>query len=120
MQFSEPLNIVFITSDQQRADCYGFAGRKVRTPHLDQMAREGTHFTSCITPNLVCQPSRASMLTGMLPLTHGVIDNGIDLPPEIGRRGFAGTLDRAGYDTAFIGKAHFSTANIFAPTGAGE
>ena len=120
MQSPKPLNIVFITSDQQRADCYGFAGRKVRTPHLDQMAKEGTHFTSCITPNLVCQPSRASMLTGMLPLTHGVIDNGIDLPLEIGQRGFAGTLARVGYETAFIGKAHFSTANTFAPTGAGE
>ncbi|MGY9059631.1 MAG: hypothetical protein ACKVHI_07605 [Candidatus Puniceispirillales bacterium] len=29
-------NIIFITSDQQRADCYGFAGRNIKTPHLDQ------------------------------------------------------------------------------------
>ena len=36
-------NILFITSDQQRADCYGFAGRKVRTPHLDALAEQGTH-----------------------------------------------------------------------------
>jgi len=117
---TKPLNIVFITSDQQRADCYGFAGRRVKTPHLDRMVKEGTHFTSCITPNLVCQPSRASMLTGMLPLTHGVIDNGIDLPTEVGQRGFAGALATAGYDTAFIGKAHFATANTFAPTGSAE
>jgi arylsulfatase A-like enzyme len=41
------VNILFITSDQQRADCYGFMGRKVKTPHLDMLAREGTHFTSC-------------------------------------------------------------------------
>lgn len=117
---ARPTNIIFITSDQQRADCYGFAGRRVKTPHLDRLAREGTHFTACITPNLVCQPSRASMLTGMLPLTHGVIDNGIDLPDEIGHRGFAGALDGAGYDTAFIGKAHFATANTFSPTGTPE
>lgn len=113
-------NIIFITSDQQRADCYGFAGRRVRTPHLDQLAREGTRFTACITPNLVCQPSRASMLTGMLPLTHGVIDNGIDLPAETGSRGFAGALSAAGYDTAFIGKAHFATANTFSAMGTAE
>jgi len=31
-------NILFITSDQQRADCYGFEGRRVKTPHLDDMA----------------------------------------------------------------------------------
>ena len=76
------MNIVFITSDQQRGDCYGFEGRKVKTPHLDAMARAGTRFSACITPNLVCQPSRASILTGLLPYTHGVSDNGIDLDPE--------------------------------------
>lgn len=113
-------NILFITSDQQRADCYGFAGRRVRTPHLDRLASQGTRFTSCITPNLVCQPSRASILTGFLPLSHGVIDNGIDLPEATGKAGFAGALAARGYDTAFIGKAHFATANTFAPTGSAE
>ena len=58
-------NLLLITSDQHRADCYGFAGRAVQTPHLDQFAAEGTHFNACITPNVVCQPSRASILTGL-------------------------------------------------------
>ena len=89
------LNVVFITSDQQRGDCYGFEGRKVKTPHLDRMARAGTRFSACITPNLVCQPSRASILTGLLPYTHGVSDNGIDLDPKIGEAGFAGAFARA-------------------------
>ena len=117
---SDRPNILFITSDQQRADCYGFAGRRVKTPHLDRLAAEGTHFDACITPNLVCQPSRASMLTGLLPLTHGVADNGIDLRPETGERGFATALNAKGYDTAFIGKAHFATSSTFAPTGTPE
>ena len=115
-----PLNILFITSDQQRADCFGFEGRRVKTPHLDAMARAGTRFGACITPNLVCQPSRASILTGLLPRTHGVSDNGIDLSPEIGARGFAGTLAGIGYKTALIGKAHFSTSHTFNPTGTPE
>ncbi len=114
------MNIVFLTSDQQRGDCYGFEGRRVRTPHLDAMAAAGTRFDACITPNLVCQPSRSSILTGLLPLTHGVSDNGIDLPPEVGERGFAGTLERHGYATALIGKAHFTTSHTFAPTGTPE
>jgi arylsulfatase A-like enzyme len=113
-------NILFITSDQQRADCYGFEGRRVRTPHLDEMARRGARFGACITPNLVCQPSRSSILTGLLPLTHGVSDNGIDLPPQTGARGFAGTLAAHGYRTALIGKAHFTTSHTFAPTGTPE
>lgn len=113
-------NILLITSDQQRADCNGFENPHIRTPHIDRLAREGTRFSACITPNLVCQPSRASILTGLLPLTHGVWDNGVDLEPGIGEQGFAGTLARAGYDTAFIGKAHFATKSTFAPTGTPE
>ena len=114
------MNILLITSDQQRGDCYGFEGRKVKTPHLDEMARNGTRFSAAITPNLVCQPSRCSILTGLLPLTHGVSDNGIDLPASHGEHGFARTLSRHGYATAIIGKAHFNTSHTFAPTGTPE
>ena len=116
----EKPNIIFITSDQQRADCYGFAGRNIRTPHLDELAYSGTRFNSCITPNLVCQPSRASILTGQLPFTHGVCDNGIDLKSEVAEHGFAEQLNKVGYKTSFIGKAHFATSSTFAPTGTPE
>ena len=113
-------NLLFITSDQQRADCFGFEGRKVHTPHLDLMAEHGTVFRQCITPNPVCQPTRASILTGLLPRTHGVADNGLDLPTETGEKGFAGSLTKAGYRTALIGKAHFATAHTFKATGTPE
>lgn len=114
------MNILLLTSDQQRGDCFGFEGRRVLTPHLDALARDGTRFAAAICPSVVCQPARASILTGLLPLTHGVHDNGIDLDPALGEAGFAGTLGRAGYATAFIGKAHFSTYHTFTPTGTPE
>jgi arylsulfatase A-like enzyme len=113
-------NILLITSDQQRADCFGFENRHIKTPHIDLLASQGTRFAACITPNLVCQPSRASILTGLLPLTHGVWDNGVDLDPKVGASGFAGTLAQHGYGTTFIGKAHFATKATFAPTGTPE
>ncbi|HCV89203.1 MAG TPA: sulfatase [Alphaproteobacteria bacterium] len=113
-------NILFITADQHRADCLGIEGRSIKTPHLDQLAREGTRFSNAITPCVICQPARASILTGQLPRTHGVHDNGIDLAPETGEKGFAGALAAAGYDTAYFGKAHFSTYHTFAPTGTPE
>jgi len=113
-------NILLISADQQRADCFGFRGRRVKTPHLDQLAAEGTHFTNCITPCVVCQPARASILTGQLCRTHGVHDNGIDLDPKIGDKGFAGALSAAGYETSFFGKAHFSTYHTFEATGSPE
>ena len=113
-------NILLITSDQQRADCMGSMGRKIKTPHLDALARRGVHFTGCITPTVVCQPARASILTGQLCRTHGVHDNGIDLDPGIGEKGFAGVLAANGYQSAFFGKAHFATYHTFAPTGTPE
>lgn len=114
-------NILLITSDMQRADCFGrFEKRGVRAPHVEMLAEAGTRFSSCITPSPICMPARASILTGLLPLTHGLYDNGIDLSPEMSDRGFAGTLGRAGYRTGFIGKAHFSTFETFKPTGSPE
>ncbi len=113
-------NILLITADQHRADHFGFAGKSIRTPHLDQMAVDGTRFEAAITPCVVCQPARASILTGLLPLTHGVHDNGIDLDPAIGEKGMAGSLGQAGYDTKYIGKAHFSTYHTNEKTGTPE
>lgn len=43
----------------------------------------------------------------MLPLTHGVYDNQVDMNPAIGEAGWAGQLSSVGYDSKFIGKAHF-------------
>ncbi len=113
-------NILFIMADQQRGDAYGFAGRNIHTPHLDRLAASGTRFENCITPCVVCQPARSSILTGMLPLTHGVIDNGVDLRPEVGNQSFAAALGQSGYATALIGKAHFATCQTFEPTGTPE
>ncbi len=110
-------NILFITSDQQRGDNYGFRNGQVYTPHLDLLASEGTSLENVITPCVVCQPARASILTGLLPRTHGVHDNGMDLNPEIGEKGFAGSISASGYTTAKIGKAHFATYHVFEDTG---
>jgi len=113
------MNLLLITTDQQRGDCFG-GERRVRTPNLDRLAARGTRFAACITPNLVCQPARASILTGLLPLTHGVRDNGIDLPEAMGERGFAQQLAAAGWATRFVGKAHFSTQSLFDQVSGGE
>ena len=47
-------------------------------------------------------------------------DNGVDLDPKVGAQGFAGTLAKSGYETAFIGKAHFATKATFKATGTPE
>ncbi|WP_136658075.1 sulfatase-like hydrolase/transferase [Nitratireductor sp. XY-223] len=113
-------NFLIISADQQRGDCIGVEGRGVKTPNLDRLCAEGTRFSACITSCAVCQPARASILTGQLCRTHGVHDNGIDLDPATGEKGFAGALAANGYQTAFFGKAHFATYHARHKTGSPE
>ena len=52
-------NVLFIITDQQRADNNGFMGNEVlRTPNLDQIASEGTVFENAWVSNPVCMPNR--------------------------------------------------------------
>lgn len=113
-------NVVLISTDQQRGDSIGSGGRGVRTPHLDRIASSGTNFTKCITPHPMCMAARASILTGLLPYSHGVRDNGRDLAESFGAQGLGGIFAAAGYDTHFIGKAHLSSHQTFEPTGRPE
>lgn len=113
-------NFLLVTTDQHRWDCFGFGPRQVRMPNVERLARKGVRFDTCITPNPLCQPARASIVTGMLPLTHGVVDNGIDLDPAHAAKGFGALLAAAGYSTSLVGKAHLSSKATYSPTGTPE
>lgn len=100
-------NILFVTTDQQRYDALGCTGnRHCRTPVIDGLAAQGLLYERAHVHNVVCMPSRSTMLTGQHPRTHGVIANGVPLPedaPSVARWLRA----KAGYRTALLGKAHF-------------
>ena len=99
-------NVLLITVDQQRFDALGVHGQGVaRTPHLDALAAGGLDYTRCHVQNVVCMPSRSTMLSGQHPYTHGVRANGVPLPPDA--LSVAEVLRKDGYRTALIGKAHF-------------
>lgn len=98
--------ILFITTDQQRYDTLGVNGGILsRTPTLDALAAEGIRYERCQPTSVVCMPSRASMLTGQYPTTHGAWMNGV--PLAVDAPSVAENLHDAGYATALIGKAHF-------------
>jgi N-acetylglucosamine-6-sulfatase len=98
-------NVVFILSDDHRADFTGHAGHAfVETPSLDRLAAEGVRFTRAYVTNSLCSPSRASYLTGTRPERHGVWNN--FTPWSDGNRTFLEYLSQAGYATAFVGKWH--------------
>lgn len=72
-----PQKILLITIDTLRADhlgCYGYS--EIRTPSIDSLAREGVRFEWAFTPAPITLPSHVSILTGLYPYTHGVLNNG--------------------------------------------
>ncbi|MHA2051605.1 MAG: sulfatase-like hydrolase/transferase, partial [Promethearchaeota archaeon] len=104
---SEKMNVLFIITDQQRADALSCAGNKViKTPHIDSIADEGVRFTNyfCSTP--ICMPNRASFFTGLYPSVHGTRSNGINLDPDLPL--LSHILRENGYSTCNVGKLHFN------------
>jgi arylsulfatase A-like enzyme/tetratricopeptide (TPR) repeat protein len=93
-------NVLLVTIDTLRADrlgCYGY--RAAETPVLDALAARGVRFSTAVAHAPLTAPSHASILTGLLPLGHGVRDNGtFVLPPSLTT--LAEGLRGAGYRTA--------------------
>lgn len=96
-------NLLLISIDTLRADrlpAYGYTG--VETPAIDRLAREGVLFRSAFTPAPLTLPAHCSLLTGLLPFSHGVRDNaGFQLSPST--RTLAELFKARGYRTgAFV------------------
>ena len=98
-------NIVFVFADQMRAQATGYAGDpNAQTPYLDRLSHESLNVANAVANIPVCTPSRACLVSGQYPLTHGLFINDLCLPDNghsIGQE-----LRRGGYDTAWIGKWH--------------
>ncbi len=108
-----PNFLLFIT-DQHRADHMGCAGHPdVRTPHIDALAAQGLRFTEFHVATPICQPNRASLMTGRLPSAHGVQMNGREL--SHGELSFVETLRKSGYRTALVGKSHLQNITAVPP-----
>jgi len=109
-------NLVLILTDNQGAwtlGCYG--NPDIRTPHIDRLAAEGVRFTRAFASNAVCSPTRATLLTGLVPSQHGVhcylAAGGAQTGPKayctIGEfRTLPKVLTDAGYTCGLVGKWH--------------
>ncbi len=105
---SKPLNIVVLYADDWRHDTLGAAGHPVvKTPHLDQLAKEGMRFThNCVT-TAICGVSRATLLTGQWMSRHGNPAFAMFTTPWA--ETYPGLLRRNGYHVGHIGKWHNGT-----------
>ncbi len=76
-------DIIYILSDDQAYTDYSFMGHQhIRTPNLDQLAKESRLFTRGYVPDSLCRPSLATIITGLYPHQHGIVGN--DPPPASG------------------------------------
>jgi arylsulfatase A-like enzyme len=93
----QPNILIIFTDDQGYADLACYGNEKNKTPRLDQLAREGTRFTSFYA-QAVCGPSRSALLTGR----HPIRSKGWGMPAS--EITFAEIMQETGYQTACIGK----------------
>lgn len=122
-----PPNIIFIYADDLGVGELGVYGQqKIKTPHLDQLAREGVKFNNFYTSTPVCAPARCMLMTGRHG-GHSYIRGNYELggfadsleggqmPLPEGTMTVARMLQQAGYATGAIGKwglgMHYSTGN---------
>jgi len=105
-------NVFLVTIDTLRADhigCYGY--KNIQTPALDGLARNGIRFAEAFTPTPITNTSHASILTGLLPSTHGVTDFGVPLTSA--HATWAELLrDRGYHNAAFIGAAILDSRSL--------
>jgi arylsulfatase A-like enzyme len=102
---AEQPNVLFILTDQWRAQATGYAGDpNVKTPNLDKLATEGINFSTAVTVCSICTPYRAALQTGKYPLSTGMYINDLYLPDE--ELCMAEIFKAAGYNTAYVGKWH--------------
>ena len=105
-------DVFLITIDTLRADhvhCYGYD--RIRTPALDLLSEQGIRFTQAFTPSPITNSSHTSIMTGLLPSSHGVSDFGVPLAAKYPT--LAELLAKGGYHTAaFIGAVILDSKNL--------
>ena len=103
-------NVVFILADDLGYNELGSYGqKKIRTPHLDKLAKDGMRFSRNYSGNAVCAPSRCVLMTGKHP-GHAFIRNNGEIKPEgqrpipLNELTMAEVFKKEGYTTGAFGK----------------
>ncbi len=111
-------NFVVIVTDDQTYQAIGYNNPEVLTPELDGLANKGVIFNKAFTATPVCAASRASLLTGLYPQTHGTValDKNAFIRNIVKDKHYqtiADFLSEAGYATYFSGKSHLGDPKTY-------
>src|SRR5687767_13094517 len=109
---AERPNIVLVLADDLGyGDLACFGAKDIRSPNLDQLAKEGLRLTSCYAGHANCSPSRTALMTGRTPTRVGVrnwIPHGSPVHVRKSEITIATLLKQAGYATCHVGKWHMN------------
>lgn len=114
----KPNIVLFFIDDLGYGDLSVTGALGYKTPHLDQMAAEGTRYTNFMAAQAVCSASRAALLTGCYPNRVGVSgafspQNPVGLSPQ--EETIAELVKAQGYATGIFGKWHLGSDQAFLP-----
>jgi arylsulfatase A-like enzyme len=108
-QNKKPNIILIYTDDLGYGDLSSYGNISLATPHMDALAKSGTRFTNAHATSATCTPSRFSLLTGKYAWRKegtGIAPGDASLIIPVTTTTLPGMLQKAGYNTAVIGKWH--------------
>jgi len=111
LQAQKPNVVLILADDLGYGDLASYGHQHIKTPALDQLAKEGMKFTNFYSPSPLCSPSRASILTGRTPFRTGIkswIPQGKDIYLHQQETTLATILSKNGYQTFLSGKWHLN------------
>jgi len=101
-QTQRPNILVFLTDDQSQLDCTPYGEAVIRTPNMQQLADQGMTFTRAFVASPSCAPSRAALLTGLMPARNGAEPNHSKPRAEIKK--WPAYFQELGYEVVAFGK----------------